>query len=146
MNAKGRSALVAIISLMALVSLGAAAEPPSQPEVSVLEVNAPAEKTEGGSLTAAGGGKADNNPAAAGHDALTSDYGAAWVPSDNVGDINLNGVPCEIADAVLFTKYFVYGLSAFHIDLTAQVAETDVNADGQTLSLGDLIHLVRIIE
>jgi hypothetical protein len=34
---------------------------------------------------------------------------------DARGDINLNGIENEIADAVLFTNYFLYGISVFHI-------------------------------
>jgi hypothetical protein len=61
------------------------------------------------------------------------------------GDINLNGVENEIADAVLFTNYFLYGISVFHIAPAGQVAATDVNNDGLTLSVGDLVYLIRII-
>jgi len=32
---------------------------------------------------------------------------------DDRGDLNLNGVSYEIADAVVFTNYFIYGLSTF---------------------------------
>ncbi|MEW5995183.1 MAG: T9SS type A sorting domain-containing protein, partial [Candidatus Zixiibacteriota bacterium] len=64
---------------------------------------------------------------------------------DARGDINLNGVSNEIADAVLFTNYFIYGLSAFHININGQIAATDVNADGLTLTVGDLVYLVRVI-
>ncbi|MEW5993365.1 MAG: T9SS type A sorting domain-containing protein, partial [Candidatus Zixiibacteriota bacterium] len=61
------------------------------------------------------------------------------------GDINLNGIAYEIADAVVFINYFIYGFSAFHVNLEGQVAATDVNADGQTLSVGDLVYLIRVI-
>lgn len=61
------------------------------------------------------------------------------------GDINWNGVRNEVADAVVFTNYFVYGLGAFHINVKGQVAATDVNADGLTLTVGDLVYLIRII-
>ncbi len=64
---------------------------------------------------------------------------------DDRGDINLNGVPNEIADAVVFTNYFIYGFSAFHINIWGQTAATDVNADGLTLTVGDLVYLVRVI-
>ena len=45
------------------------------------------------------------------------------------GDINLNSVPYEVADAIVFTNYFIYGLSVFIIDVPAQIAATDINAD-----------------
>ncbi len=64
---------------------------------------------------------------------------------DARGDINLNGVPNEIADAVNFIKYFIYGLSAFSVNLEGQIEATDVNADGLTLTIGDLVYLIRII-
>jgi hypothetical protein len=64
---------------------------------------------------------------------------------DDRGDINLNGVKNEIADAVMFTNYFIYGLGIFNINQAAQIAATDVNADGLTLSVADLVYLIRII-
>jgi hypothetical protein len=68
---------------------------------------------------------------------------------DDRGDINLDGLAYTIADAVMFSNYFVYGLSAFP-DVTptsvdGAVAATDVNADGLTLSVADLVYLVRVI-
>ena len=64
---------------------------------------------------------------------------------DDRGDINLNGIANEIADAVLFSNYFVYGLSVFNENLEGQVAASDVNGDGLTLSVADLVYLIRII-
>jgi len=64
---------------------------------------------------------------------------------DKRGDINLNGISNEIADAVLFSNYFIYGLSVFKINIDGQVAASDVNADGMTLTVGDLVYLIRII-
>jgi hypothetical protein len=65
---------------------------------------------------------------------------------DDRGDINVNGTANEIADAVLFSNYFVYGLGVFATEtMDAQIAATDVNADGLTLSVADLVYLVRII-
>ncbi len=61
------------------------------------------------------------------------------------GDINLNGVPNEIADWVLFTNYFLYGLEVFTIDEELQVQTTDINADGVVLTLDDLVYLWRVI-
>ena len=61
------------------------------------------------------------------------------------GDINLNGVPYEIADFVLFCNYFFYGLGVFNINVEAQVAATDVNNDGLTLTFSDLAYLYRVI-
>jgi len=64
---------------------------------------------------------------------------------DATGDINLNEIAYEIADAVLFSNYFVFGLSVFHINLEGQIAATDVNGDGITLSVADLVYLIRVI-
>ena len=64
---------------------------------------------------------------------------------DARGDINLNGIPNEVADAVLFSNYFIYGLVVFHINLEGQIAASDVNADGIPLSVGDLVYQIRII-
>jgi len=63
---------------------------------------------------------------------------------DDRGDLNLNGVANEVADAVLYTNYFVYGLGVFDY-YQAQTAASDVNADGITLSVGDLVYLIRIV-
>ena len=64
---------------------------------------------------------------------------------DDRGDINLNTVANEVADAVLFTNYFIYGIGVFNINTAAQIAATDVNADGLTLSVADLVYLIRIV-
>ncbi len=64
---------------------------------------------------------------------------------DARGDINLNGTSNEIADAVLFSNYFVKGISVFNVNVNGQIAASDVNADGLTLSVADLVYLIRII-
>jgi len=67
---------------------------------------------------------------------------------DARGDINLNGVANEIADAVLFTNYFLKGINAFDPNpqrRQGMIAATDVNADGHALTVGDLVYLLRII-
>jgi len=67
---------------------------------------------------------------------------------DARGDINLNGISNEIADAVLFTNFFLKGINAFDPDpqrRQGMVAATDVNADGHVLTVGDLVYLLRII-
>lgn len=65
-----------------------------------------------------------------------------------IGDINVNGQPYEIADAVLFSRYFIYGDSVFSPDYDtrqAQIGATDVNRDGYVLSIADLVYLLRIL-
>jgi hypothetical protein len=64
---------------------------------------------------------------------------------DKRGDINLNAIANEIADAVLYTNYFIYGLGVFNINPEGQIAASDVNNDGRVLTVGDLVYLVRII-
>jgi len=64
---------------------------------------------------------------------------------DVTGDVNLNGMPYEIADMVVFTNYFIYGLAAFHVNTSAQIAATDMNRDGVTLDVADLIYGIRVI-
>jgi hypothetical protein len=66
---------------------------------------------------------------------------------DARGDLNLNGIANEVADLVMFTNYFLSGLSAFESGgaVNASVAATDVNADGMTLTYRDLVYLDRII-
>ncbi len=62
------------------------------------------------------------------------------------GDLNLNGWPNEIADAVLYTDYFLHGISVFEPHVYASTVASDVNGDGQTLTLSDLEYLIRIIQ
>jgi hypothetical protein len=64
---------------------------------------------------------------------------------DARGDINLNEIANEIADAVLFSRYFIYGLGVFVTNMPGQIAATDVNADGLALSVADLVYQIRII-
>ena len=65
-------------------------------------------------------------------------------PTDR-GDINLNGLAYEMGDLQLFSAYFIYGLSVFDIDIARQIAATEINCDQITLSVSDLVYLVRII-
>ena len=64
---------------------------------------------------------------------------------DDRGDVNLNGTTNEIADAVLFSNYFVKGIGVFNVNLRGQVAATDVNRNGTSLEIADLVYLIRII-
>jgi len=64
---------------------------------------------------------------------------------DARGDINLNGLANEIADAVMFTNYFIQGISAFGAYPEGSIAASDVNADGLALSVADLVYLIRVI-
>lgn len=67
---------------------------------------------------------------------------------DAPGDLNLNGIAYEIADAVLYTNYFLYGLSALDPNpqfREAQIAASDANQDGRVLTVGDLVYLLRVV-
>ena len=67
-------------------------------------------------------------------------------PPDDRGDINLNGIANEIGDAVLFSNYFIYGASVWDpFWFETQMFATDVNNDGLTLTIADLVYLIRII-
>jgi hypothetical protein len=62
--------------------------------------------------------------------------------------MNLNGVRNEIADYVLFANFFIFGEGALSSDpfqRNAQTANSDVNRDGLTLRLADLVFLGRVI-
>ena len=61
------------------------------------------------------------------------------------GDLNLNGIPFELADAQLFEGYFTSGLGVFTIDVEAQITATDINEDGLVLSVADYVMMLRII-
>jgi hypothetical protein len=64
---------------------------------------------------------------------------------DARGDINLDGVAYSIADAVMFSNYFIYGLSSFQGHEDGSIAASDVNADGLTLTVADLVYLIRVV-
>ena len=64
---------------------------------------------------------------------------------DARGDINLDGVAYSIADAVMFSNYFITGLSAFQGHSDGSIAASDVNADGLTLTVADLVYLIRVV-
>jgi hypothetical protein len=63
---------------------------------------------------------------------------------DATGDINLNGVQYEFSDYVMFCNYFLSGISAFPHPAGSMVA-SDVNRDGLTLTIADLLQLYRIV-
>jgi hypothetical protein len=62
------------------------------------------------------------------------------------GDINLNHLANEPADAVLLARALIFGAPKVFWDLDNQICATDVNADGRTLMLSDLIYLIRVIQ
>ncbi|MCK5126444.1 MAG: T9SS type A sorting domain-containing protein [candidate division Zixibacteria bacterium] len=64
---------------------------------------------------------------------------------DDRGDLNMDGVANTVADAVMFTNYFIAGLSAFMDHVDGSIAASDINADGTALTVADLVYLVRVI-
>jgi hypothetical protein len=68
-------------------------------------------------------------------------------PTDDRGDINLNGVANEIADAVIYANYFIYGPSAWNFDAyyDNRVVASDINDDGTPQTIADLVYLIGII-
>jgi hypothetical protein len=65
---------------------------------------------------------------------------------DDRGDMNLNGLAYEIADAVLFSNYFIQGSAVLDpLNYQAQIAASDINADGSPLTVADLVYLIRVI-
>jgi len=64
---------------------------------------------------------------------------------DAAGDININGIAYEIADAVMFTNYFINGLPAFDPHVEGSIAASDANRDGLSLSVADLVYIIRVV-
>ncbi len=64
---------------------------------------------------------------------------------DAAGDVNLNGIAYEIADAVMLTNYFISGLGAFEPHVEGSIAASDANRDGLALSVSDLVFVIRVV-
>ncbi len=64
---------------------------------------------------------------------------------DETGDVNLNQIPYEIADYVMFTNYYLIGPDVFDVDLQRQLQATDCDKDGIYPTLRDLVFLYRVI-
>jgi hypothetical protein len=75
---------------------------------------------------------------------ITIICGGPLDPSGN-GDINVNGLPFEIADAMTFINYFVHGLTAFGGHVESSIFASDVNLDGNPLTVADLVFINRVI-
>lgn len=61
------------------------------------------------------------------------------------GDMNLNRIAYEVGDFVVYTNYFFWGMPAFTINPPAQICGSDINNDGITLTVGDIVHMMRIM-
>jgi hypothetical protein len=65
---------------------------------------------------------------------------------DDRGDINLNGLAYEVADAILLANYFVWGPLVFDpITVDAQTRASDVNANRIPLEVSDFVYLTLVI-
>ena len=62
-----------------------------------------------------------------------------------IGDLNLNGIPYEVADAVLFLSYFMDGTVVFTLDSAQQIANSDIDGNGKVLTLSDFVLMTRIM-
>lgn len=74
--------------------------------------------------------------------------GIQIICSDSIdarGDINLNGSSYEVGDAVMFTNYFLFGLAAFQNHVEGSIAASDINNDGNALTVADLVYLISVI-
>lgn len=68
---------------------------------------------------------------------------ATLSPGDSLaGDLNLNGVPFEQDDIDLYIDYFCNGLSVFSINIEEQIAASDANQDGTSLSVVDFMYML----
>ena len=66
-------------------------------------------------------------------------------PDDDRGDMNLNGIPNEIGDAVVYSNYFIQGGWGDYDFTDVREFASDINNDGLTLTIADLVYLIRII-
>ena len=62
------------------------------------------------------------------------------------GDINCNTMPFEIADLMMYVNFFFYGLVAFEDHIECSIANSDINGDGITLTIADLVWMVRVVK
>lgn len=60
------------------------------------------------------------------------------------GDINLNGVPYEVGDAIVFVNYLVHGPGIL-VDPPRQTFASDVNKDGYPWTVADLVTIINVI-
>ncbi len=75
---------------------------------------------------------------------VTLQFGSAAIQEILVGDLNLNGIACEIGDAVVFINYLKYGTSSL-VSPTVQTPASDINGDQIYWNISDLVMLLNII-
>lgn len=59
------------------------------------------------------------------------------------GDMNCDGYPFTIADGVAYSRYFVFGLGSLFCNPAAVIPGSDINRDGVTLTVADLVLLIK---
>jgi len=76
---------------------------------------------------------------------VSGDYDLVCTDSANpwIGDINCDGYAYTIADAIRYTRYFVWGLGVLTCTEQA-ISGSDINGDGLTLTVADLVQLIKI--
>ena len=62
-----------------------------------------------------------------------------------LGDLNLNGIPYEIGDVLVMTLYFQYGLSVLPWPNEMVFQNSDVNMDGLSMTVADLVFMIRVV-
>jgi hypothetical protein len=79
-------------------------------------------------------------------DKINFNNGGVLLESGNtlLGDINLNGIPFEVGDAVKLAHYLIYGALG-HLN-QQQLLNSDVNQDGYWATLADLMYMITYIQ
>lgn len=73
-------------------------------------------------------------------------YGSSSAQDNYYGDMTLDGIDNTIADFALYSSYYALGLGAFSpLPNEAVIAESDVNCDGTTLTVADMVQMYQII-
>jgi hypothetical protein len=65
--------------------------------------------------------------------------------NEYLGDINMDGLPFTITDAVKYVDYIVYGLDSQAPYYDIIVENSDINGDGEVFTVSDLVTLIKII-
>jgi hypothetical protein len=65
---------------------------------------------------------------------------------DDRGDVNLNGIPNEMADIEMFIDYLLNGASTLKVNYEGQISATETNGDGIKATIRDLVYIIRDYE